>query len=195
MFKTCFSQQKSNFFFNLHTTFEIGPKKLLMTKTQIKQREKELLELVGAFCIQKLNQEYFGLCEKLIKKMGRKRDVPFKRGKLEIWASAVIYAIGSINFFFDKSFEPYMSSKQVCEYFGTKLTTVSNKARIIKEMFDLWHFSPEFSTQNMEQNNPFSNMVMVDDMIVPLGSLSEEMQLMVHDARAKGDDISFTTIE
>ena len=166
-----------------------------MTKAQIKQREKELLELVGAFCIQKLNQEYFELCEKLIKKMGRKKDVPFKRGKLEIWASAVIYAIGSINFLFDKSFEPYMSSKQVCEYFGTKLTTVSNKARIIKEMFDLWHFSPEFSTQNMEKSNPFSGMVLVDDMIVPISSLPEDMQQMVHQERAKGNEISFTTIE
>ena len=55
-----------------------------MTKDQIKQREKELLQLTGAFCVQKLDQEYFELCEKLIKKMGRKREVPFKRGKLEI---------------------------------------------------------------------------------------------------------------
>lgn len=166
-----------------------------MDKNQIKQKQKELLELTGAFCSQKLNQEYFELCEKLIKKMGRKREVPFKRGKLEIWASAVIYAVGSINFLFDKSFEPYISSKQVCEYFDTKLTTVSNKARVIKEMFDLSHFSPEFSTQNMEQSNPFSNMIMVDDIIVPINSLSEEMQQIVYDTRAKGGDISFTTIE
>ncbi|QTD38940.1 hypothetical protein JL193_06715 [Polaribacter batillariae] len=166
-----------------------------MTKAQIKEREKQLLELTGAFCIQKINQEYLELCEKLIKKMARKREVPFKRGKLEIWASAVIYAIGSINFLFDKSFEPYVSSKQICEYFNTKQTTVSSKARIIKEMFDLWHFSPEFSTQSMEKTNPFNNVVFVDDLIVPLDSLSEEMQQMVLDARAKGDDISFTTIK
>lgn len=55
-----------------------------MTKEQIKEKEKQLLELTGNFCAQKLNQEYFELCEKLIKKMGRKREVPFKRGKLEI---------------------------------------------------------------------------------------------------------------
>ena len=48
--------------------------------------------------------------------MGRKREVPFKRGKLEIWAAAVVQAIGSINFLFDKSFEPYITSKQINEY-------------------------------------------------------------------------------
>jgi hypothetical protein len=86
-----------------------------MTKEQVKEKEKQLLEITGAFCRQKLNDEYFQLCEKLIKKMGRKREVPFKRGKLEIWAAAVIYTIGSINFLFDKSFEPYISSKQMNE--------------------------------------------------------------------------------
>ena len=54
-----------------------------MTKDEIKQREKTLLQLTGAFCAQKLDDQYFGLCEKLIKKMGRKREVPFKRGKLK----------------------------------------------------------------------------------------------------------------
>jgi hypothetical protein len=164
-----------------------------MTKEQMKEKEKQLLEITGAFCRQKLNDEYFQLCEKLIKKMGRKREVPFKRGKLEIWAAAVIYTIGSINFLFDKSFEPYISSKQMNEYFGTKGTTVSNKARIIKDMFDLWYFSPEFSTSAMELNNPFNTMVMVDGLIVPINNLPESMQQIVLQARADGKDIEFTT--
>ena len=87
-----------------------------------------------------------------------------------------------------------MSSKQISDYFGTKPTTISNKAKVIKDMFDMWHFSPEFSTQNMEQGNPFNNYVIVDDLIVPISSLSQEMQQMVHQERAKGNDISFTTI-
>ena len=164
-----------------------------MSKDEIKQKEKALLELTGAFCAQKLNDEYFGLCEKLIKKMGRKREVPFKRGKLEIWAAAVVNAIGSINFLFDRSFEPYIASKEINDHFGTKPTTVSNKARIIKDMFDLWYYSPEFSTDAMEKNNPFNNMVMVDGMILPIDTLPEDMQLMVRQARAEGKDIEFTT--
>jgi superfamily I DNA and/or RNA helicase len=124
----------------------------IMTKQEIKQKEKQLLEITGTFCVQKLDDDYLKLCEKLIKKLGRKRDVPFQRGKLEIWAAAVIYAIGSINFLFDKSFEPYISAEQIHEYFGTKHSTVSNKAREIKEMFGLWHFNPEFSTKQMAES-------------------------------------------
>ncbi|MCG2714661.1 MAG: DUF6398 domain-containing protein [Candidatus Marinimicrobia bacterium] len=99
-----------------------------MTKEEIKAREQKLLELTGAFCAQKLDDDYLQLCEKLVKKLGRKRDAPFKRGKIEIWAAAIVYAIGSINFLFDKSFEPYMTAEQISEYFGTKNSTVSNKA-------------------------------------------------------------------
>ncbi|WP_335966844.1 DUF6398 domain-containing protein [Galbibacter sp. PAP.153] len=164
-----------------------------MTKEQVKERQKQLLELTGTFCAKKLNEEYAELCQKLIKKMGRKREVPFKRGKLEIWAAAVIQAIGSINFLFDKSFDPYIPSKEIHDYFGTKSSTITNKAAFIKEMFDMWHFNPEFSTSAMEQNNPFNNLVMVNDLIVPVDTLPEHMQQMVHQARAEGKDIAFTT--
>jgi hypothetical protein len=164
-----------------------------MTKEEIKKREKELLSMTGAFCEKKLDEEYARLCEKLIKKMGRKRDVPFQRGKLEIWAAAVVHALGTINFLFDKSFEPYITDDQIHEYFGTKSSTVSSKSRDVRDMFDMWHFSPEFSTQKMADSNPMNNMVMVDGFIVPLDSLPEDVQQMVREARAGGGDLEFTS--
>jgi len=164
-----------------------------MTKQQIKEREQVLLEMVGTFCAQMLDDDYFQLCEKLIKKMGRKREVPFQRGQLDVWAAAVVHAIGSINFLFDKSFEPYMTAEQISEYFGTKKSTVSTKAAQIKDMFKLSYFSPEFSTQKMTYENPFSQMVMFDGFIVPLDTLPLELQQKVKDARAQGGDIEFTT--
>ncbi|MCF6347992.1 MAG: DUF6398 domain-containing protein [Flavobacteriaceae bacterium] len=164
-----------------------------MDKKEIKERENKLLELTGIFCSQKLDDDYFQLCEKLIKKMGRKREVPFKRGKLEIWVAAVIYTIGSINFLFDKSFEPYMTAQQISDYFGTKNSTVSNKARQIREMFDLTMFDNEFATEHMNETNPFNDLVMVDGLIVPLSSIPENLQELVRKERAEGRDIEFTT--
>ncbi len=164
-----------------------------MDKKELKEREKKLLEMTGIFCSQKLDDDYFQLCEKLIKKMGRKREVPFKREKLEIWAAAVIYAIGSINFLFDKSFEPYMTAKQISDYFGTKNSTVSNKARQMQELFNLTMFDKEFSTQQMNETNPFNDLVVVDGLIVPLSSIPENLQELVRKERAEGREIEFTT--
>jgi len=164
-----------------------------MTKEEIRNKEKKLLELTGSFCSQKLDNDYYQLCEKLILKLGRKRDVPFKSGKMEIWAAAIIHAIGSINFLFDKSFEPHVTAEQISEFFGTKKSTVSNKARQIKDLLKLGYYDSDFSTQYMKENNPFNDMVMVDGLIVPLSSIPEDLQEMVKKERAEGRDIEFTT--
>jgi len=165
----------------------------MISKQELKEKEYLLFEMVGSFCTQNLDDDYLQLCEKLIKKMGRKREVPFQRGQLEIWAAAVVYAIGSINFLFDKSFEPFMTGEQICDYFGQKVSTVSSKAKIIKDMFKLRYYDPDFSTKKMSDSNPFNNYVMVDGFIQSLDSLPEEFQKMVKDARSRGGDIQFHT--
>ncbi|MDY0344685.1 MAG: DUF6398 domain-containing protein [Lentimicrobium sp.] len=166
-----------------------------MTKEEIKNKEKKLLELTGSFCAQKLDDDYYRLCEKLILKLGRKRDVPFKSGKIEIWAAAVIHALGSINFLFDKSFEPYVTADQISEFFGTKKSTVSNKASQIKDLLKMGYYDSDFSTQHMTEGNPLNDMVMVNGFIVPLSSIPKELQEMVKKERAEGGDIEFTTKE
>ncbi len=115
--------------------------------SDIKQREKELIEMVSGFCDENLDEEYTTLCVNLVRKLGRKREVPFKRGKLENWASGVVYAIGQLNFLFDSDFEPYATPDEICKYFGTKKSTASNKARDIRQILNLKLGNNEFSTR------------------------------------------------
>jgi tetratricopeptide (TPR) repeat protein len=146
-----------------------------MSKEEIKAKEKQLLDMVESFSKENIDEEYMELCSSLVKKMGRKHDVPFKRGKIEIWASAVIYAIGQINFLFDKSFEPYVTPDEICDYFNTKKSTVSDKAKKIREMFNMGHYDKEFSTNHMNDSNPMKDMVMTEEgLIVPKSMLYED---------------------
>ncbi len=158
-----------------------------------KEKEQMLIELVSNFCQDKLNEEYEALCVQLVEKLGRKRNVPFMTGKLEIWAASIIYTIGNLNFLFDKSFEPYIRSSDIHEYFGTKSSTVVAKSKVIRDLLKLDRFNNEFSTNRMSESNPFNQYVMVDGFIVTIDSLPEEYQQMVKDARSRGEDISFTT--
>jgi len=164
-----------------------------MNKAKLKERESKLLELTGTFCQQKLNDEYFQLSEKLIKKLGRKRNVPFESGKIEIWAAAIIHALGLINFLFDKSGDPFVAVNEINNFFGTKQSTVTGKSKQIRDLLKLSYFDKDFSTGKMIINNPLNDMVMVDGFIVPLDSLPEDMQRMVEQARTEGRDIEFTT--
>jgi len=145
-------------------------------KALIEQRMQKLIAMTAGFCDAYVDEDYKQLCEKLIRKMSRKRNVPFLSGRMEIWAAAIIHALGSINFLFDPNFEPYVGAVDISDYFGTSKSTVSQKAKVIRDMFKMGYWDNEFSTTHMQESNPVSNLVMVDEMIVDIRSLPPDIQ-------------------
>ena len=124
-------------------------------KAIIEEKRKILVEMTAEFCNAYLDEDYKQLCEKLILKMSRKRNVPFLYGRSDIWAAAIIHALGSINFLFDQSFEPYVSAENISNYFDTSKSTVSQKAKVISDMFRMRYWDNELSTIHMIENKPF----------------------------------------
>ena len=147
-------------------------------KRIVEEKAEKLIQMAAEFCKKYLDEDYKQLCEKLIGKMCRKRNVPFLSGRMEIWAAAIIYALGSINFLFDSSFKPYATGDDICNFFGTSKSTTSQKAKIIRDMFNMGYYDKEFSTAHMRENNPFSNFVMRNGLIVDKRSLPPEIQEM-----------------
>jgi hypothetical protein len=137
----------------------------------VQQKKDTLIQMTDGFAERYLDEDYKMLCRKLIEKMSRKRQVPFLSGRLEIWAAAVVYALGQINFLFDKSFEPYVSATDLCDYFGTSQSTVSQKAKKIRDMFKMGYFDEEFSTEKMQEENPLDNLVMINGLIFPISAV------------------------
>lgn len=108
--------------------------------------------------------------------MKRKHQVPFLRGRVNTWAGAIIYALGQINFLFDRSSEPYASPDDIAGFFGVSKSTLGQKAKLIRDMFKMRYWDPEFSTPDMRESDPFKNMVMMDGLIVPVDMLPPEVQ-------------------
>ncbi len=154
---------------------------MMKNRILIEEKVHELIAMTTGFCETYLDTDYKQLCENLIKKMSRKRNIPFLSGRPEIWAAAIVYAIGSINFLFDKSFKPYSTAEDICRHFGTTKSTTSQKAKVIRDMFGLNYWDKEFSTTYMKETNPFSNMVMANGLIVDSRFLSPEIQKIIDD--------------
>lgn len=148
----------------------------MMKLDKIEEKKQALISMTTEFCDKYLDEEYKHLCEKLIQKMSRKRGAPFLYGGIEIWAAAVVHAIGSINFLFDKSFKPYVSASDICSYFRVSKSTVSQKAKVIRDMFKMRYWDREFSTSKTRESDPFANMVMVNGMIADISTLPKEFQ-------------------
>jgi hypothetical protein len=164
-----------------------------MDKHILKDKQQKILDLLKDFCAKKLDEEYFELSERLLKKLGRKRNPPIVSGQPRVWAAAIIHALGSINFLFDKSSDPYVSVDEINSFFELGKSTTGNKSKQIRNLLKLNRWDKEFSTKKMQDSNPFANFVMVDGLIVPVNMLPEEYQELVRQARAEGKDISFTT--
>jgi hypothetical protein len=142
----------------------------------VQQKKDTLIQMTDGFAERYLDEDYKMLCRKLIEKMSRKRQVPFLSGRLDIWAAAVVYALGQINFLFDKSFEPYVSATDLCDYFGTSQSTISKKAKTIRDMFKMRYFDEEFSTERMQNENPLNEFVMVNGLIVPISTVMKVLE-------------------
>ncbi|MGP8319414.1 MAG: DUF6398 domain-containing protein [Methanosarcinaceae archaeon] len=145
-------------------------------KVAIADKAQRLVDMTAGFCDEYLDEEYEHLCDKLIKKMGRKRNVPYLSGNMEIWAAAIVYALGQMNFLFDKSTTPFASADDICNYFGTSKSTTSQKSKLIRDMFKMRYFDDEFSTSSVLKNSPYSNFVMMDDLVVSIDDLPPELQ-------------------
>jgi hypothetical protein len=162
-----------------------------MTKEDLVKKKEEISKLIQKLCAEKLNQEYADLCEKLLLKLSRKRVVPFATGKAEIWAVAIVHAIGYANFLYDPASEPHLKAEKLNAFYGTSGNSVSAKSKLIREMFKIRRFGSEFSTQRMRERNPFANFVMVDGLPTPISLLSPELQDLVRETRSRGNDIVF----
>lgn len=164
------------------------------TQKQTKSKKTEqIIGLVSEFCSSKLNEEYSQLCIMLAMTLDDLPQAPMLRGREQIWAAAIVYTVGGLNFLGDKSFEPYLPSSDIYDYFGTSGSTVSAKSRMIMDLLDLHRLDNRFATRRMKEWNPLNSMIMVDDMIVPIDALPEEIQKLVREARERGEDVAITT--
>ncbi|MBP0633674.1 MULTISPECIES: DUF6398 domain-containing protein [unclassified Cupriavidus] len=70
----------------------------------MQDRYDEIIALTDAFCAQHLTDEYRDLCRRLVATLCCKRPSPLVTGPARPWACGVAYAIGRVNFLFDKSY-------------------------------------------------------------------------------------------
>jgi hypothetical protein len=77
-----------------------------------------MIEITDRFCAEQLDAEYRELCRRLIARLARKRPSPLERGEPLIWAAGAVYELGSANFLFDRSCEPFMTGDQFAAALG-----------------------------------------------------------------------------
>lgn len=137
---------------------------------------EEVAGIADAFCRDHLDAEYAQLSVALTAKLARKRPSPLLRGNRQIWASAVIYALGRVNFLSDPSQTPHLPTDTLARLLGVKQSTMATKGRAVMDLLGLDHFNTEFFLPSRMASHPTAWLVSIGGMIYDARVLPMEIQ-------------------
>lgn len=140
-----------------------------------------ITQLTDTFCQQHLNTDYQQLARYAIAALCRKKPSPLLTGQANTWACAILHALGTVNFLFDKNQEPYMSAADLALAFGVSKSTISNKAKQIRELLSMHRFDHKWCLPNQLNEYSFAWMIMLNGFIVDARTLPRDIQAIAYE--------------
>src|SRR4051794_7308421 len=146
-------------------------------------RAEAVWTLTDAFCQSSLDDEYAQLCRRLVGRLARKRPSPLHRGRTASWAAGVVHAVGRLNFVFDPSQNPHVTTDDIAGALGIAKSTMSAKASEIRALLALGPFEPALPRADLLERHPLAGPASVKGIIVAPRMPPPEPQ---HQAPAQG---------
>ena len=137
--------------------------------------------LTDRFCEDKLNEEYADMCRQMTAKLCRKRPSPLAKGRAKNWAAGVVHAICTVNFAFDKTQTPHLTSPDISDGFGVGKSSPASKSKVIRDLFNINMMDTTWTLPSHMDSTPMAWYVMVDGMILDARSLSREIQVIAYE--------------
>ena len=150
--------------------------KLPKVPDNVSEPFNDICNILNALCKERLNDEYFHLSIELAAKIARKRPSPFLSGYAKTWSAGIIHALGLVNFLFDKSQSPHITSKELCAWFDLGQNTISAKSKSIRDMFKMRQMDPDWCLPSKVIDNPLVWMVSFDGYIIDARKAPYEIQ-------------------
>lgn len=138
---------------------------------------EQVVKLTDAACADLLDEEYAELARQVVAKLARKRPSPLQSGRAATWAGGVLWALGQVNFLFDRSTEPYLAHDDLADAFGLSKSTLSQKAKQIRDMLNMTWAAPEFLRGERIDDNPMIWFIMVNGLTFDARALPVEIQV------------------
>ncbi|HEX2211644.1 MAG TPA: DUF6398 domain-containing protein [Longimicrobium sp.] len=148
----------------------------------VRSRYVEVVRLMDAACRQGLNEEYAQLARKAAEVLARKRPSPLLGGRAPGWACGIVYAVGQLNFLFDRSSGPYLSPAELCALFGVSAATGGTRAREVRTAIKARMMDPEWTLPSRMDRNLMAWLVSIDGVLVDARTLPLAVQKALADA-------------
>ena len=150
---------------------------------EMQEKFDAIVALTDEVCNEHLDEEYAQLARQATAALCRKRPSPLERGRVNSWACGIVYALGFVNFLFDKTQHPHMSAAELCAAFGVAKGTGSAKSKAVRDALNMSQMDPDWFRPSHMDDNIMAWMIMVDGLIVDARTMPPEIQ---HIAYQKG---------
>lgn len=151
------------------------------TKTEkvplaMQEKFNEISLLTDEFSQKYLNEEYAFVIRKATAALCRKRPSPLLKYDAVSWACGITYAIGFVNFLFDKSSQPHIRADELCAAWSVTKSMGETRSRQVREILDLYQFHPGYTLPSEMDSNPYVWHIMVNGFIIDARYAEPEIQ-------------------
>jgi len=142
----------------------------------MRQVVDEIVGITDSVCLSVLDEEYADLARRAVAKLARKRPSPLRAGRRATWAAGVVHALGQVNFLSDPDSKPCVTADELSAAFGVAKSTMSSKAKQVRDILRISHFSPEFQRADMLAQNPLAWIIEVNGLAVDARHVPPDIQ-------------------
>jgi hypothetical protein len=139
---------------------------------------EQIVGITDAFCHQHIDSDYATLCMKMAAALARKRSSQLTKGHTRSWAGAIICVLGRLNFLFDKSQRPHMTSAELCSRLGVSMQTLSSKACFIENTPGVEPLDPRWCVPSLLEHNSLAWMIVVDGFAIDARNAPREISVI-----------------
>ncbi|TVQ17807.1 MAG: plasmid pRiA4b ORF-3 family protein [Leptolyngbya sp. DLM2.Bin15] len=136
-----------------------------------------IVELTDEFAHEHLNEEYAQLIRQATAALCRKRPSPLAKGQTKSWAGGITHALGMVNFLFDPSQTPHVTSAQLYQWFGISSSTGQSKSKLVRDKLDMHQIDPDWCLPSRMEDNPLIWILSVNGILMDVRSAPLVVQI------------------
>jgi hypothetical protein len=140
-----------------------------------------IVALTDAFCAAHLDEEYAQLARQATAALCRRRPSPLVTGKIGTWACGIVYALGTVNFLFDKSQTPSISAAELCAGFGVSTSAGSAKGKAVRDALSMSPMDPQWYRPSKMEDNIMAWMITVNGFVMDARHLPRDLQEIAYE--------------
>jgi hypothetical protein len=137
---------------------------------------EQVIGLTDQVCADLLDEEYAALARHVVAKLARKRPSPLLAGRAATWAGGAVWALGQVNFLFDRSTGLYVAPDDLAGAFGLSKSTLGQKGKQVRDNLKMTWATPEFLRAEMVDANPMIWFIQVNGLPYDARELPVEIQ-------------------